>query len=219
MNLIEALQQYVCLTHPDARTDLAQPLRPDGVWSLEIGLAGRTLVIDWSQKSGFGVSDIKAETFGEGPDEIYQAVEDVQKRVDRLLTTPERTSPAMPVLFSRLREQRGLTQQQLAGRLGLKQATISGIERRDDIQLSTLRRVVEALGGELEVFGSFPDARYRIVGTSLRASSECSGFVGVPGRALPNNSTFESLRRSGLLTGALMMQTTISARHAITEMP
>ena len=74
----------------------------------------------------------------------------------------EQTSPPLTVLISRLRERRGLTQQDLASKLGVKQATISGMERRTDIQLSTLRRVIQALGGYLEVLALFPDSKYRI---------------------------------------------------------
>lgn len=33
--------------------------------------------------------------------------------------------------------------------LGIKQAAVSRIERRNDILLSTLRKAVEAMGGEL----------------------------------------------------------------------
>jgi predicted transcriptional regulator len=42
------------------------------------------------------------------------------------------------------------TQEDLAARLGVGQDTVSRIERRSDILLSTLRRYVEAMGGELK---------------------------------------------------------------------
>ena len=61
-----------------------------------------------------------------------------------------------------MRESLCITQQELADRLGFRQSTISGIERRDDIQFSTLRKVVEGLGGRLEAKAIFPKATYRI---------------------------------------------------------
>ena len=61
-----------------------------------------------------------------------------------------------------LRQARALSQQELAEVLGLNQATISKLERRTDMYLSSLRRFVEAMGGELEITASFPDGRVRI---------------------------------------------------------
>lgn len=57
-----------------------------------------------------------------------------------------------------LRESRGLTQLQLARRLGVTQVNVSRIERAEDTQLSTISRYVEALGGHLELRAVFEDA-------------------------------------------------------------
>src|SRR5216684_807418 len=54
-----------------------------------------------------------------------------------------------------LREAQELTQKQLAETLGVNQAHISKLERRTDIYLSTLRRIIQAMGGELEVRARF----------------------------------------------------------------
>ena len=162
MNLIKALHEHIQRTHPKATADFTPPLDADGLWSLDVDLADKHLAIQWSAATGLGVSNTSDENFAEGPDEVFRSLDEAQHRVDQLLTTNERTSPPLPILLSRLRERRGLTQQELARKLGVRQATISGVERRDDVQLSTLRRVVEALGGVLEVHGLFPDARYRI---------------------------------------------------------
>ena len=61
-----------------------------------------------------------------------------------------------------LRQARALSQEELAEVLGLNQATISKLERRTDMYLSSLRRFVEAMGGELEITASFPEGRVRI---------------------------------------------------------
>jgi len=60
------------------------------------------------------------------------------------------------MLLSELRRQAGLTQQEMAGKLGIKQQTLSALEGQDDMQISTLRRIVEALGGELEIIAQLP---------------------------------------------------------------
>ena len=49
------------------------------------------------------------------------------------------------------------TQQNLAATLGVGQDTISRLEKRSDMLLSTLRSYVEAMGGKLELIAQFPD--------------------------------------------------------------
>ena len=49
------------------------------------------------------------------------------------------------------------TQEDLAATLGVGQDTISRIEQRSDMLLSTLRRYVEGMGGKLELVAQFPN--------------------------------------------------------------
>jgi transcriptional regulator with XRE-family HTH domain len=49
------------------------------------------------------------------------------------------------------------TQVRLARELGVKQETISRLEQRSDMLVSTLRSYVEAMGGELDLVAKFPD--------------------------------------------------------------
>jgi DNA-binding XRE family transcriptional regulator len=55
-----------------------------------------------------------------------------------------------------LRKARNITQAKLAKELNVKQEQISRIEKCSDLLISTLRRQVEALGGELKILASFP---------------------------------------------------------------
>lgn len=50
-----------------------------------------------------------------------------------------------------LREAAGLTQEELAQRITVTQSQLSKMERREDHRISTVRRYVAALGGELEI--------------------------------------------------------------------
>lgn len=64
-----------------------------------------------------------------------------------------------------LRKARKITQVQMAKALGIKQEQISRLEKRTDLHLSTLRRSIEAMGGELTLIANFPDgAPIRLVG-------------------------------------------------------
>lgn len=54
-----------------------------------------------------------------------------------------------------LRETVGFTQDQMARRLGIGQAAISKIESRGDVQISSLKKYVEALGASLRIEAAF----------------------------------------------------------------
>jgi DNA-binding XRE family transcriptional regulator len=56
-----------------------------------------------------------------------------------------------------LRAARNLTQEHLATILGIKQASISKMERRTDMYIGTLSKFIAAMGGKLEIRACFPD--------------------------------------------------------------
>jgi transcriptional regulator with XRE-family HTH domain len=228
MNPVERLRDYVRRKHPEASSELTPPLREGGMWSLDIDWAAKKLAVEWSDVTGFGVSSINIDNFGERPDETFSTLAEVQGRVTQLLTTAEQTSPPYGISLGRLRERRGVTQQELAHRLEVRQATISGMERRDDIRLSTLRRIVAALGGALEIFGGFPEARYRI--DIHRSGDEDQTHFGSYVEEGPvvsvaqsvrfhYDSAFPRLREAGCLERATEIASGISSRRAVIEMP
>lgn len=61
-----------------------------------------------------------------------------------------------------LRRARDFTQQALAEMLGESQPSVSQVERQTDMYVSTLRKYVEAMGGELDIRARFPDGEVRI---------------------------------------------------------
>ncbi len=56
-----------------------------------------------------------------------------------------------------LRHARKLTQVRIAKKLGVTQDSVSRLEKRTDLLLSTLRRTVEAMGGNLSLIAEFRD--------------------------------------------------------------
>jgi transcriptional regulator with XRE-family HTH domain len=62
-----------------------------------------------------------------------------------------------------LRNARNLTQQELANVLGIKQDSVSRLERRADMLLSTMTNYVEAMGGTLRLIAEFPDRQPYVV--------------------------------------------------------
>lgn len=77
-----------------------------------------------------------------------------QERRDKIDAMTNEMLAEMPM--HSLRDALQFTQQQLAEELGVKQGSISKMERRPDHLVSTLRRFVEAMGGELELRAHFP---------------------------------------------------------------
>ena len=56
-----------------------------------------------------------------------------------------------------LRKARRLTQARVATELGITQDGVSRLEQRSDLLLSTLRKTVKAMGGNLSLVARFPD--------------------------------------------------------------
>lgn len=65
---------------------------------------------------------------------------------------------ARQATLRRLREARALTQSTLADLLEMDQSEVSRLERRSDMLLSTLKRFIEATGGELHLVVRYPDS-------------------------------------------------------------
>ena len=61
------------------------------------------------------------------------------------------------MLLGEVRKQLGFTQTSIAKAMGVSQSALSQMESQDDLQLSTLRRLVKALGGELDIVARFGD--------------------------------------------------------------
>jgi len=61
-----------------------------------------------------------------------------------------------------LRQALDLTQEELARSLNMKQAAISKFEHQSDIYLSTLRRILFAMGADLKLVARFPDGEVLI---------------------------------------------------------
>ncbi|AXH00468.1 transcriptional regulator (plasmid) [Deinococcus wulumuqiensis] len=91
-------------------------------------------------------SDLKAQMSPERQARIDARTEALQLEMD----------------LAELRKTRDLTQSDVAQVLEKEQAAISKIEGREDMFLSTLREYVRALGGELKLIASFPDAEIQI---------------------------------------------------------
>jgi len=56
-----------------------------------------------------------------------------------------------------LRQALNLTQEEVAAAMQMNQGAVSKMEHQSDIYVSTLRKFVSAMGGQLKLVASFPD--------------------------------------------------------------
>ena len=94
-------------------------------------------------------SDIKAK--GRSPEHLARLDREVEQDV-------------LEMNLRLLRESTGKTQEELAALAEMSQSELSRVEKREDHLLSTLRRYVTALGGELEVTAILDGKRVKLQG-------------------------------------------------------
>ncbi len=79
------------------------------------------------------------------------------------------------MLLSEIRKVTGKSQRQVASAAGMSQPSLSKLEKQPDMQISTLRKIIKALGGELEVFARFPGQAVKIRHALARPKPRPSG--------------------------------------------
>ncbi len=76
------------------------------------------------------------------------------------------TPPADAPGIGELRRWLGVSQVEIAGLLGVSQPCVAKIEHQEDMRLSTLRRYVAALGGELRLIAEIDGVAHELdIGT------------------------------------------------------
>ena len=91
--------------------------------------------------------------------------ENLEKKMDpkRLASARAKAKEIMAeMLLAEIRKEVGFTQEDLAKTIGIKQPSLSKLESQDDIQISTLQRLIQALGGQLELIAHMPGGDIRI---------------------------------------------------------
>jgi DNA-binding XRE family transcriptional regulator len=159
MNQVERLRDDLLNRFPGLPAEIDKQADDRGSWFLDLRREGGGLpiVVEWRPDRGFGISTPGAEDYGTGPDEVYPNVKAAFDRVVRLILSGGRTEPPRAVRLAELRQSRGMSQEEVAERAGVGQANIARIEGRDDLKISTLARIVEAMGGSLSIRACFPD--------------------------------------------------------------
>ncbi len=163
MNQLQRLRDDLAKRFPGLPAEIDEPADPGGSWFLDVkrGADIPPVVVEWRPDRGFGVSTPSEGDYGCGPDEVYPNERSAFDRVVRLVLSGGRTEPPSAVRLAELRQLLGMSQEELAKRAGVGQANISRIEGRGDLKVSTLARIVEALGGSLSIRACLPDGSER----------------------------------------------------------
>lgn len=74
-----------------------------------------------------------------------------------------------------LRRAMQLSQEELAAILQINQASVAKMEKRTDMYVGTLRRFIQAMGGELEIIARFPDREIKIEQFADKPTSASAG--------------------------------------------
>ncbi len=163
MNPMEVLAKLLSSKLPDADVELIRPREPDGRWTLDVERDGWLGVVIWTRERGFAVTaravDEDPVAYGTGADEGYPADDaaEIAGRVEALLKEKRTTTPPRAVVLRELRSRLNLSQVEVAKRAECTQGALSKLERRGDMPVSTLARIVKAMGGDLELWVRFPN--------------------------------------------------------------
>lgn len=89
-----------------------------------------------------------AEKFIRGNDRLAKALSDPHRRarVNTIVDEMDQADRAYKMGLAAVRHAANLTQSELAHRMGITQSTLSGVENREDLLLSTLASYLEAAG-------------------------------------------------------------------------
>lgn len=157
LNPIEKIESSILNRFSTAETALDSPENGNGSWFLDVDLNAYSLIIEWHPQKGFGITSNSEIEYGEGVDEVYDNLAEVEKRILGLLLSQTKTKS--PTTLKEIREEMGITQRELGNSLNTSQVSIAKLEKMSNPKLSTLQKYASGLGGDLAILISFPNGK------------------------------------------------------------
>ena len=152
MNTLEIIQEKISILLPGVSILLDLPATPNGSSWLDIKSDNQVLTIEYKPSLGYGLYSSTNNSFGSGPDEVYRNVDSLLKRIEMLFIEHK-----INIKLKEIRELLGKTQGDYSLLSGQKQPSISKLESRTDMQLSTIQKFISSLGGSLEIKAHFKE--------------------------------------------------------------
>jgi len=118
-----------------------------------------------TKKKEIPVDDRHVDASNRSSGEYLKATETGRRLRERILVDPAGRNSYVKALadmeshqasLAQVRKLRSLAQSTVAELMGMDQSEISRLERRSDLLLSTLRRFIQAMGGDLHLIATFP---------------------------------------------------------------
>ena len=149
MNQLERLRNDLVERFPDLPTDIDGPAYDKGSWFLDIQRPGRLcrLLSNGGPTCGFGVSSPDRNDYGTGPDEVYPNLKATLDRLIGLILSGGTTAPTNAGKLADFRQIAAMTRVERPERLRVVQARTTRLKRRQGLRVSTLFRIVGAIGG------------------------------------------------------------------------
>jgi transcriptional regulator with XRE-family HTH domain len=91
------------------------------------------------------------------PTNVDEIIEKLPARQRKKIRARAAQLVAEEMTLRELRHARKLTQVRMAKAIGITQDSVSRLEKRSDLLLSTLRKTIRAMGGNLSLVAEFPD--------------------------------------------------------------
>jgi hypothetical protein len=155
VNPYEVLIASLCEEGP-VEFQIDRPADPSGDWILDLVVDDWSTTVIWRERAGFGIFSSEP-SFGERPSEVFFDAAKAAQRLRQLAARRAQSSGSLPLTLREVRLLAGESQATVAVALQKNQAEISRLEGREDTHLSTLKRYIEALGGEIAITVKFPD--------------------------------------------------------------
>lgn len=164
MSPVDQLSRELQTQFPEAEIETRKSDDPNGFQFLNLLVGELEVGVEWKKEHGFGISSFRDDSSSseegmfDSPSEWYQTEQAAFHRVASLVFDQRSTRPR-PARIAEIRHERGISQEDLSEQLKVKQATYSKLERREDVKVSSLRRVIEAMGGKLLIQAIFSDTK------------------------------------------------------------
>ncbi len=163
MSPVEQLCLELKSYFPEAEFEVRKSDDPDGFQFLNVYVGDFEVDVEWKHGYGFGISSFDEtspplEGMFDSPNEWYTSEQAALHRIASLVFDQRSTKPRQAKMCD-IRQERGISQEELSEQLNVKQATYSKLERRGDVKVSSLKRVIEAMGGKLVIQAVFRDTK------------------------------------------------------------
>ncbi|MBX3233511.1 MAG: XRE family transcriptional regulator [Labilithrix sp.] len=163
MDHVDRIVQAIRVKMPRAHVAVERSDNPRGPAWIDVRLDDQAVVVEWRQGMGLGVTSLPTEGLGHAADEVYGSMDDAIERVHTLFETKSKTVVARRAVLAELRSRRRVSQEDLARLLGVSQPNIAKLEKRNDMSIRTLRALIGAIGGRLELIALFGDESVQLI--------------------------------------------------------